>query len=262
MNTMGNLISVFGSVGIRRRGVIVFTALILIAASGPFAKAVRAAFIGDLITVVATNEQGSAEARVPMPLSHLPPQAKVPEHVRWMLAERFDLETEDGTVIGTIDDLTVELDGDPVASISFTATAGSSDTTFSLSSATVGFPALTNPPASADAELTLTDVGSDGVSVSVVSPPNSGLFKSVYNGSSAFSELLGNISISGGSTTIMGDSSGTIAGSVSSIQAVWTFKLSANDQVSGAGTFEVVIPEPSTLLLASFAVCGLFLKLR
>jgi hypothetical protein len=164
-------------------------------------------------------------------------------------------------VIGSIDEMTVELDGDPVASISFTATAGSSDTTFSLSSATVGFPTLTNPPASSDAELTLTDIGSDGVSVSVVSP-NSGLFKSVYNGSSAFSELLGNISISGGSTTIMGDSSGTIAGPVSSIQAVWTFKLSANDQVSGAGTFEVVIPEPSTLLLASFAVCGLFLKLR
>jgi hypothetical protein len=178
-----------------------------------------------------------------------------------MLAERFDLETDDGTVIGTIDEMTVELDGDPVASISFTATAGSADTTFSLSSATVGFPTLTNPAASADAELTLTDIGSDGVSVSVVSPPNSGLFKSVYNGSSAFAELLGNISISGGSTTVMGDSSGAIAGSVDSIQAVWTFKLSANDQVSGIGAF-VVVPEPSTLLLACFAACGLLLKLR
>jgi hypothetical protein len=177
-----------------------------------------------------------------------------------MLEERFDLEADDGTLIATVDELTVELIGDPVASISFTATAGSADTTFSLSSAVNAFPTLTNPPASSSAELTITDIGSDGVSVSVVSP-NNGLFKALYNGSSVFTEQLGNTSISGGSTTVMEDLSSTIAGSVSSIQAVWTFELSANDQASGIGTF-VVVPEPSTLLLVSFAVCGLLLKLR
>jgi hypothetical protein len=235
--------------------------LVLIALSGAFAKDVQADLIGDLITVIASNEQGSTIAHVPVPLSDGLLQGNDPDHVLWMLEERFDLESDGGVLIGSIESMMVELIGDPIASISFTATAGSADTTFSLSSATVSFPALTNPPALSDAELTLTDTDSNGASVSVVSP-NSGLFRSVYNGSSEFSELLGTLSISGGSTSVTGDASGTIPGSVSSIQAVWTFKLSANDQTSGRGTFEVVIPEPSTMLLALCILSAVGVRIR
>lgn len=249
METRDKLNSVLCIQGVRPSGKVALAALLLVALSWAFAMNAQAAFIGDLVTVVASNEHGSAMVHVPMPLSHLPPQANVPDHVREMLNERFDLKAEGGELIGSIESMTIELIGDPIASISFTATAGSSDTTFSLSSAVVSFSALTNPPALSEAELTLTDTGSDGASVSIVSS-NSGLFKSIYNGSSAFSEQLGTTTISGGSTTISENKSEAIAGSVSSIQAVWEFKLSANDQASGIGTFEVVIPEPSTLLLS------------
>jgi len=238
----------------RSIGLFALAALLLGAGVGAFCQTAQAGYSGDLITITAANENGIAHRVFPLP--ELPPQAEVPARIRHMLQERFELRTDQGDLIGAIEEMEVELIGDPVVNISFTATAGSLDTTFMLSSAVLSFPTLTNPPALADAELTLTDTGSDGASVGVVAP-NDGLFKALYNGSTEYAELLGSTGISGGSTTIMGDTSSSIAGSVSSIQAVWTFELSATDQASGSGVFEVVVPEPSTLLLAS---CGLVMS--
>lgn len=215
-----------------------------------------AGFMGsDLVVVTLTDGQGhSASHGIANPFEHLPDQAKVPQHVRDMINERFELKDGD-VVLGWVDSLGYELDGDPVASINFATTANMSDVTVMVSSATVSFPALNNPAASADAKVTLTDNGGAAATIETTGT-NTGLFKAIFNGSSEYASKLGNGSISGGSIMFSEPpTTGPIAGSVSSIQSQFAFKLSAGDSASGMGTFTVVIPEPSTvgLLLCAFA---------
>ena len=215
---------------------------------------VNAGYIGsDLVVVTMTDGQGrSASQGIANPFANLPPQAQVPPFVQDMINERFQLSDGD-TVLGWIDSLGVELIGDPVASINFNVTAAS-EVTVSVSSATVSFSALNNPPASAEAEVTLTDNNGNGAAMIETINGNAGLFRAIYNGSTQYAALLGDSSIGGGSVTFSEDTSGPIAGSVTSIAARFDFKLSAGDSASGSGRF-VVVPEPSfaIFLLSSCA---------
>ena len=203
----------------------------------------HAEFLGpDFITITMDDGKGhSASHGIANPLAHLPPQAQVPGRVHEMLNERFELKHGD-TVLGWIDSLGCDLDGDPMAGISFSLTAGGSEVTVTVSSSTVSFPALTNPGASAEAEVTLTDNNGDGVTISPTGD-NDGLYLAIYNGDQEYASLLSNGSVKGGSVTYSEDTSGPIAGSVSSIQSVFSFTLSGCDGASGTGTFTVIVPD-------------------
>ncbi len=205
----------------------------------------------DLVTITMTDAHGhSASKGIANPFEKLPPQANVPERVQERIAERFELK-HGNTVLGWVDSLGVDLDGDPVAGINFSLTAGGSDVTVTVTSATVAFAALMNPAASAEAEVTLTDLGGGGATISTLSG-NSGLFKAIYNGTQEYGSLLSTSAVGGGSVNFSQDISGPIAGSVSSIQAQFAFKLTAGDSAQGSGTFTVV-PEPT---LIGLALCG------
>lgn len=226
-------------------------------------SAARAGFIGaDLVVVTLTDDAGnSASKGIANPFANLPPQAKVPAFVREMLNERFALTNGDNT-LGWIESLSADLVGDPVASISFSVTAGSSDVTVSVSSAMVTFSAINNPAASSEAEVTLTDNNANGAATIETVGGNGGLYRAIYNGSSQYSTHLGDSSISGGSVTFSDATSGPIAGNVSSIRSRFDFKLSAGDFASGTGTF-TVIPEPATFgLLACCCVALATANLR
>jgi hypothetical protein len=207
-----------------------------------------AELIGDLVTVHMSDGQRSANASFRLP-PELPSQ--VPERVQWMLQQKFEMRTEQNEWLGTIDDLRVNVIGDPVVGISFDVTAGPSDVDVTISSATLAFPTLISPPASAEAEMTLFDNGGDpGASIGVADP-NGGLFRAVYNDTLEYVELLGDTSISNGSVVSMFDENDPISGPVSRIRADWAFGLSAGDRATGSGTFTVV-PEPASAVL--FAV--------
>lgn len=219
----------------------------------------QAAFIGsDLVVITMTDDAGNSASRgIANPFANLPPQAQVPDFVREMIHERFALSDGDN-VLGYIDSMGANLIGDPVASISFSVTAGASDVTVSVSSATVSFPTLTNPAASSKAEVTLTDNNSgDGPATIDTVGANAGLYRAIYNGSSQYSAHLGDSSVGGGSVLFSEDTSGPVAGNVSSIQSRFDFKLSAGDTAVGTGTFTVVIPEPTTLGLLACGILAL-----
>lgn len=220
--------------------------LLIAACCFPLAGA-QADFVGsDLVMVTMSDTQGrSASAGIPNPYVNLPDQ--VPDHVEEMINERFAIQDGDD-VLGWVDWLAADLDGDPVASIGFNVTAGGSNVTVGVSSATVAFSPLNNPPASAEAEVTLTDNGNDGAAIDVVGG-ETGLFKAIYNNSQEYVSLLGSSSVMGGEVDIFQeDANGPIAGSVSSIQAQFNFELSAGDSARGTGRF-VVVPEPSTVVM-------------
>jgi hypothetical protein len=220
--------------------------LLTIVASAFTAGTATADFVGATITVEATNSDGRGTFTVNLPANPTDPYTYNNPNV-------VELRDSENMLIGSIDDIQVHLEGDPVASISFVATAGAFPTTFSINSAVVSFPPILNPIGNAISTVTLTDTSTNGASITPVAP-NTGLFLPTYNGSTLFFPLVGPQTISSGGAVTANEGTGNqvIAGSVSSIQARFNFTLSAMDSASGVGRFEVV-PEPSTIILAGAA---------
>lgn len=223
-----------------------------------FTGQANADYVGtELVTLTLTNGSGGSAS-----LGIANAYNNITENLPPSVSERLEgiFEISDGsTLLGTVNLLEVELIGDPVATVTFDVTAASSDVTVTISSAVVTFDTLTDPDASAEAEVTLTDNNADGASL-LAFAPNSGLFQAVYNGSTTHAELLSNTIIGSGNTITIGSSpTSTIAGNVSSIQSKMSFNLSAFDNAAGFGSFTVV-PEPTSLALLSLG--GLLLARR
>ena len=225
------------------------------------ASPVKADIIGDLVTVDVSSTLGTARAQF-----HFPPQIPDPVasngRVLWALENAIEMRNNNADLLGVIENLSIEFWGDPVVQLSFTATAGGVPTTFSISSAILSFPALSEPDAWATADVTLTDTATDGASFNLVAGDD-GAYKAVYNGGTLFAHLIGPMILSSGGSANQDSSTGTqtIAGSVSSIQSSFRFVLSADDIASGHGRFEVV-PEPAALSLLSLTLLAVIRRRR
>ncbi len=231
------------------------------------ASTASAEFIGALVEVVVESEHGRHSTSFEF-------NPNIPEHARerilWAWGRR-EIHTQGGgpggrKLIGTIESMTIDFDGDPVVDIAFSAMAGSADTTFTITSALVSFDSLTNPIAEASASLELTDTGgSDGASLELVGGAAS-VYRAEYNGGDLFSGMVGAFDFDGaGADSTDASSLGpvTLSGTVTSIQGKLKFKLSAEDFVSGETRFEVTptvtpIPEPSSWAMLATAAIGLF----
>lgn len=238
-----------------RLGAATFLALAVLLVTSP---AANAEFMGNILTVEASSSIGTASQSWEIP-------AEPSDQLVWTLDGPVEFLGPEDELIGSLDQAVVALDGDPVVSLSFAVGAGGAPTTFTITSATVGFPALTNPAAFASAGVTLTDtepfVG-NGASLNFAKNWN-GLYRATYNGGTLFSELLGTQSVAPTGTTSASANSGTqtIAGPVNDIQASFNFTLSANDDASGSSQFEVV-PEPSVLAMLIVGLVGMAIGRR
>jgi hypothetical protein len=239
-------------------GVLLVAAVLVVTGSEVYAE-----FIGPIVTVTATSDHGSASRQFALPDA-------ASDRAKFVLEERLQLRGQGGELIAAIEDLSIEVDGDPLVNVDFAVSAGGTATTFEISSAVVSFWPLEDVTGFASAGITLTDgTPRDGASLGLVSGWN-GLYRATYNGSNVFAELLDaqNISSSVG-TDSWSEDSGVLAipGLVSSIKAAYSFRLSANDYASGTSQFEIVgttsdIPEPSMLAMIGFGLAALILRVR
>jgi hypothetical protein len=158
--------------------------------------------------------------------------------------------------------LSVTLDSDPTAGLSFGVLAANTPTNFTISTSSVVFGAIPSPSAVASAALTVTDVDSNGASITGAYP-GSLAFQALSN-QGTFAYLAPSISATAeqsiASTPNVPPTTGTIIGAVTSIQSNFSFQLSANDLGSGSGTFSV--PEPGTFGMLAVASLGLLVMRR
>jgi MYXO-CTERM domain-containing protein len=142
--------------------------------------------------------------------------------------------------------------GEPQIAMGFAVTAGEADTTVTITSAVLSFDPLANPTGAASAGLTLTEVGGNPpAQLTGLGGDMGSAYAAYYNTppGTVFAEFVS--SLQTGTTVSESGSTGgwvAIAEPVSSMQAQYSFSLSAGDAASGTSNF-LVIPEPAGLVL-------------
>ncbi|MBW7904914.1 MAG: PEP-CTERM sorting domain-containing protein [Phycisphaerae bacterium] len=153
----------------------------------------------------------------------------------------------------------------------FVLIAGAEDTTFTITSALLGFATVDAADAQARtfANITLTDgPGGNGSHLDGLADGGNAVYIGHYNGlaplGTLFAGLIGGLTISPGGGSASASEAQPPVGftplgvAVSSLSNGWKFSVTANDNVSGNGTM-LILPEPGTLALVAL---GLFAALR
>lgn len=173
---------------------------------------------------------------------------------RWQLTEPVAIIGGTGReVIATLNEGEVLFRSDPVINLGFAVQAGDAQTTFTIQSALLAFPALLNPTGQASAGITLTDFDGTGAVLNGLGPAG-GAYLAQYNGfvpgGTTFAEGIAQMLADPFDIVDANINTGVqpIVGLVSSMSSQFSFTLSANDLAAGTSTFEIV-PEPASLLL-------------
>jgi hypothetical protein len=156
-------------------------------------------------------------------------------------------------VLGTITQLGLALQPDPLVRLNFAVQSGNALTPWSLTSAVVPVsPVLSSASGTATVSNVYVEDG-DGDNTATLTGlfPGNKALQFRYNNTSVFCNLLSPVSLA--SSMPASDSfSGPIAGPVSSIVSQYAFDLSANDLAIGTSQFTVTgvpVPEPGSFAL-------------
>lgn len=153
----------------------------------------------------------------------------------------------------------IEYVNDPQINLNFAVQAGSSTTSFTITSALLSFPTITNASGTASAGYSVSDLTGDGVSLNGVS--GAGAYLAQYNGfvptGTTFLEAISSVTAPAFSSQTQNASftDPAMSNPVNDMSVQVQFTLSPFDLASGTTTY-VITPEPASLvlLLAGLAV--------
>lgn len=216
-----------------------------------------------IFLIEASTAQASGVFQVPLTSGNIDGDT-----LTWTLTEPIPLVGKTGTQIGTLEQASVRYVADPVIVLNFLVSSGGAAANFTVTSANLSFAGISSPVGRAQAELTVTDFGGDGASLTG-NFPNNDSFRAFYNdpgnvsatgttfatltpgimsspfsgatSSEGFPDSLGNFS----STNEAGGALGT----VTSMSSQWKFRVSQFDSASGTSVY-VIVPEPSSMLIS------------
>jgi hypothetical protein len=154
--------------------------------------------------------------------------------------------------VATLNQANLVIVGDPQIALGFAVTAGVAETTVTITSAVLSFDPLVNPDGAASAGVTLTESGGEPMASLVGLAGELGsAYAAWYNvpPGTVFAEFVPGLA----TATTISDGGNTggyvpIADTVVSMQAQYSFTLSAGDQASGSSNF-LIVPEPAGLAL-------------
>lgn len=217
--------------------------------------------LGSLAFVLASPAQGTSS--YPVTITVQSGSNTVSEVFDQPVHTPTEVLTTSGDCLATIYQMDSAFEPDPSINLHFSVQAGSSDTTFTISSAVIDFPAIINPQTIASSSLTLSDVNGDGATLTGLESGGKA-FKTIYNDGVSYACLNSSYSFTNPFDGKVESDRQPINGSdnpldtFTSIQSEYQFTLSANDQASGTSTFNVdPIPEPLTVVGVLTGLAGL-----
>lgn len=233
-------------------------ALFAAVAAAPVANA---GIVSDALRITATTPgYGSATWALPVDAG-----TWSVDHSSWLWTAPADWSHDfvsGGTTLATLSSqggFSVRFDADPVVSINFTALAGPTTTLFTIASGLLTYDLIDPAQATASAGVTITDRDGDGAQLTGA---YDGGFSYLANynglvpGGTNFASF--NLDATAGTfatKTTFGNTGAFAAISPSSSQsAEFSFRLSANDSVSGTSVF-AIIPSPGAI--ATLGLAGL-----
>ncbi|MBU0616912.1 MAG: PEP-CTERM sorting domain-containing protein [Planctomycetes bacterium] len=162
--------------------------------------------------------------------------------------------------IATLDQAFLTIVGDPQIALGFAVSAGAADTTVTITSAVLSFDPLVNPDGAASAGVTLTEAGDNPPATLVGLAGDLGsAYAAYYNvpPGSVFAEFVTSL-MTDTTTSGSGNTGGwvVISDTVSSMQAQYSFILSAGDLASGTSNF-LIVPEPASLAMLALGAVAL-----
>ena len=254
----------------RRLPCLLFASAVLLAAAvlGSFPSGAAADIIGDnCVTFTATGtvsgsiRTGSAEFTIPAGGYLLYTQP---------LSDACEILDSDGHCLGRVTLVEYESIGDPAVRLRFDVVAGASDTTFLITSPTVGFSPIVNPSAYAQASMTVTagDTAATATGLEAGTKSFKASYTNISNSTTGWAYLLNPLTAvaeggadSGDRRPTTAPNYETIPATVKSISAEYSFTLTAENEASGTSRFEV-LPEPATLGLMALGAVVLAARRR
>lgn len=178
----------------------------------------------------------------------------------WSLTQPVSIMTSTGASLGVLTDASVFVVEDPVVAINFNIASTAQNTSFTITSPVLSFPAMSGAVGAASAAVSVTDLLGDGATLT---PSGAGAYLAQYNGAlpggTNFATLVNAPVVAApfSTTTISqefpgGGNYAPIGGSIADISAQWQFTISPDDLASGTGVF-TVIPAPASLALVGLA---------
>jgi hypothetical protein len=248
------------SVKANRRTVSLLFALLTLGAILPIA----AADLGETILTI-TASTGRAEGTLEISQSDGQWDG---DNFFWSVDHPLDICAPDGSVIGQFGPASVAFYADPQVYLGFSIQATDSATAFTLTSALLSFPTMPSALARADAAFTLQDFMGFGATL-VGAGPGGGAYLTQYNGyvpgGTTFGEGIPFMQVLPPAilttANYASDPLGQFLpiGSASDMSSQIAFTLSPFAFASGSANYEIIIPEPTALLLM---VAGLMVARR